>query len=236
MSEVLQLSGAGPEDQVSRTRWCLAAGIHMTAVDEDLVLLSIPADTYLCLPGGGRRVLRGPDSNAVTVSDPAIAAELAAGGLIEMARPRAMSMRPWSGHPTASALPTRGAFPCPRDLGEAAASLFDLFVHYRGHALGDLVQLARAGAPAPSDAPPDEGLLEVVANFHRWSPYAPISGKCLLRSFLLLRLLQRRGYGARWVFGVSTWPFKAHCWLQCGATVLDDTFERLWSYQPILVV
>lgn len=236
MSGLLQLSVSEREAEVSSFGWCLTPGVHLAAVGEDLVFLNVPADRYLCLPGESRRVMRAPRSNAVTVAHPDVAAELAGAGLIEQATPIARLGEPWAGHPTSSALPTRGELPRVRDLGEATVSLLDLFLRYRGRSFGELVRLAQDGATATPDMLPSADLLDVVADFHRWCPYAPISGKCLLRSFVLLRLLQRRGYGVRWVFGVSTWPFKAHCWLQCGATVLDDTFEHLWPYQPILVV
>jgi hypothetical protein len=83
---------------------------------------------------------------------------------------------------------------------------------------------------------PAPAALEVVARFRRWAPFAPVSGKCLLRSFMLLRLLRRRGFDAHWVFGVSTWPFTAHCWLQVGDIVLDDSHERLLPYRIIHVI
>jgi hypothetical protein len=37
------------------------------------------------------------------------------------------------------------------------------------------------------------------------------------------------------VFGVRTWPFHAHCWLQCDDVVLDDQADRVAAYAPILV-
>ena len=76
----------------------------------------------------------------------------------------------------------------------------------------------------------------VWAEWARWIPYAPVRAKCLVRSFLLLRWLVRRGHGAYWVFGVTTWPFRAHCWLQCGAVALDDDVERLAAYSVIMVL
>ena len=57
-----------------------------------------------------------------------------------------------------------------------------------------------------------------------------------MRSFVLLRFLQRSGLNARWVIGVRTWPFSAHCWLQIDDTALDDAWERLVVYEPILAV
>ena len=40
---------------------------------------------------------------------------------------------------------------------------------------------------------------------------SPSAGECLFRSYALLRFLRAGGCDARWVFGVRTWPFGAHC-------------------------
>jgi hypothetical protein len=79
-------------------------------------------------------------------------------------------------------------------------------------------------------------MVALVAAFHRWACWTPAPAKCLIRSFMLLRLLRRHGFDARWVFAVRTWPFEAHCWLQAGPVVLDDAVERLTAYHPILAV
>ena len=49
-------------------------------------------------------------------------------------------------------------------------------------------------------------------------------------------MLRRAGQNAAWVFGVRTWPFSAHCWLQIGDAVLDDDPERVSRYTPIMVL
>lgn len=67
-------------------------------------------------------------------------------------------------------------------------------------------------------------------------PFVPGQGECLYRACLLRSYLAGRGLGSSWVFGVRTWPFAAHCWLQCGDLVLDDDPDRVALYTPILVV
>jgi hypothetical protein len=76
----------------------------------------------------------------------------------------------------------------------------------------------------------------VTAAFIRLMPWAPYQGACLHRAFLLLFMLRASGADAIWVFGVRTWPFSAHCWLQVGDSVLDDDPERVSLYTPILAV
>jgi hypothetical protein len=46
------------------------------------------------------------------------------------------------------------------------------------------------------------------------------------------------GYGVfpQWVFGVKTDPFYAHCWVQQGSFVFNDTPDYIRGFSPILVV
>jgi len=115
-----------------------------------------------------------------------------------------------------------------------AVALADLLLAYRDRPFRHIVgRVQRPGSRAPTLS---AGLLRAVAGFHRWAPFAPTSAKCLLRSFMLLRLLRRRGHDALWVFGVRAWPFHAHCWLQCEDVVLDDDPDRIRAFTPIMVV
>jgi hypothetical protein len=66
--------------------------------------------------------------------------------------------------------------------------------------------------------------------------WAPAPRQCLVRSFMLMRFLTRAGADARLVFGVRTWPFGAHCWVQAGDQVLDDYADRLVGYSPIMAI
>jgi len=65
-------------------------------------------------------------------------------------------------------------------------------------------------------------------------PWVPSEGECLQRAFQLRRLLARRGIAVDWVFGVRTWPFGAHCWLQSGDMLVGDRLERVGRYTPIM--
>ena len=66
---------------------------------------------------------------------------------------------------------------------------------------------------------------------------APFDGDCLFRSYWELLFLRRMGVaGVRWVFGVRTYPFMAHCWLQIDAEVLNDDPDALVGYRQILAI
>jgi hypothetical protein len=104
---------------------------------------------------------------------------------------------------------------------------------YHGRSLAHLLMLARRRPAAPASP---EAAARRSALFTRWAPWIPFQGACLYRAFFLLNFLRREGLGAHWVFGVRTWPFGAHCWLQAGDLVLDDDLDRVRRYTPILVV
>jgi hypothetical protein len=218
----------------SLATWSLAPRVHAVEHHGDLVLLDTGAGAYFCLPDGAARLRLDPQTGTLEAADAAAIAPLLAGGLVEAsARPAP----PATALPAAVATALRPDYPilARGDLGPLARASAELLAGYWRRSFADILRFAQAGRPEPP-AVPGPGLLEVVDAYHRWVPYAPVSAQCLLRSFMLLRLLSRRGHGARWVFGVRTWPFRAHCWLQCGEVVLDDHPDRVAAFARILVL
>jgi len=203
--------------------------VRAVSVDEDLVLLDIAEDGYVCIPDAGRGWARRRDDAA----EAAVLAE----ALIEagLAQP---GPGPEPAHPPPAPTTHFDHADAPRfravDVYRVFRAWTDYLVDYRGRALIDVLasvrrrEIIRAG---PTVASPE--LRRLCATFDRLIIWLPVSGKCLVRSFLLLRFLQRSGHDATWVFGVRVWPFVAHCWLQVGDTALDDRPERLAAYTPI---
>lgn len=60
--------------------------------------------------------------------------------------------------------------------------------------------------------------------------------RCLSRSVALARLLARSGYACQVIIGVKLRPFAAHCWVQAGHLVLNESVEEAARYIPILVL
>lgn len=60
--------------------------------------------------------------------------------------------------------------------------------------------------------------------------------RCLLRSLALQAFLANYGRASALVFGVRLHPFRAHCWLQQGSTVLNDTLEVIGSFHVLRTV
>lgn len=210
----------------------LSATTHLVRIGEDIVVLDTRTKTYFCLAAAAEAVRIEPDG--VSIDDPDLAREFLEAGLLVDGPGRAAS--PTIGLPK-------------RDLGVRVAERIRLAdavlilaawatmpFSYHLVRFDRLVASARRGRRPEMAVTPAAGLRGLVAAFERILPWLPFQGVCLYRSFLLLRVLRWRGYDARWVFGVRTWPFNAHCWLQVGDVALDDTADHLEDLTPIMVV
>lgn len=212
-------------------RLFLASGVHAVEVAGDLVFLDVASDAYFCLGGGADALALGPDGQA-DVGHEQMAAQLLEAGLLSQ-HPTTPSI-PLPPRSTASIRLEGGArAPVPPNVGLVALKVTTSVA--RMFSRSEFSRLLEGPAPAPSArAAPTPALIEAVAQFERLRPWLPLQGECLLRSYHLRAFLRARGLDAIWVFGVRTWPFSAHCWLQVGETVLDEDLERLTAYQPIL--
>jgi hypothetical protein len=81
----------------------------------------------------------------------------------------------------------------------------------------------------------DSGILALAGRFLHARLYVPVEPTCLLDSLALTRWLAARGASANIVFGVTDAPFSAHCWVQAGDLVLNDTVGNAMAYMPIRV-
>jgi hypothetical protein len=72
--------------------------------------------------------------------------------------------------------------------------------------------------------------------FERLRLFYPRSYLCLFDSLALIHFLARFDVYPDWVFGVNADPFEAHCWVQAGNVVLNDTVARVSGFTPIMVV
>ena len=59
---------------------------------------------------------------------------------------------------------------------------------------------------------------------------------CLVRSIAFARMLHAVGADGDLIIGVTASPFSAHAWVQCGATVLNDSLDHVRIFSPILIV
>lgn len=220
----------------SESRWRLAPGVHAAVESGNLVLLDEGRDAYFCLPGAGADLLPGPVGRELGQLPRPVLEELDAAGLARQG-PGAPPEGPVVIRPAAD---LAGLAPGPVRLADGAALALAYLTlapsfHRRPFAQV-LAHARRRRARRGSGAGMSEALARRAALFNALLPWSPIQGACLLQAALLLQYLDRSGLTADWVFGVRTWPFSAHCWVQAGDTVLNDTVERVAPYRAILKV
>jgi hypothetical protein len=77
---------------------------------------------------------------------------------------------------------------------------------------------------------------EIANALSKTSLIFPTRDRCLVRSIAFLQMALKRHADAHLVFGVSIDPFAAHCWVQSGDYVLNDRYERVRAFTPILSI
>lgn len=93
--------------------------------------------------------------------------------------------------------------------------------------------LARGRPEAPNE--PVLARDRALDRFRAARRFVPIAPNCLYDSLALCRYLQRRGVSADLVIGAKLYPFGAHCWLQDGDAVLNDSLASARDFEPVLV-
>ncbi|MCX7587287.1 lasso peptide biosynthesis B2 protein [Phenylobacterium sp. 58.2.17] len=214
----------------------LASGTHAVLVGQDLVVLDIAGDAYFCHVGCAAQIDLA-QRPSVQIASADLAKALIDAGLVTSAP--VCGRRPFRrppNRPSTDLWEIPPPSPMPGDRRRMCRAYADLLHRYAGRSLRQLVTTAQRrdddGTALRSQEPSPE-LVRLSARFRQLLPWAPIQGECLFRSFMLLLFLRRSGLDALWVFGVRTWPFEAHCWLQVGDVVLNDSAEHVLGYEPI---
>ena len=212
--------------------WRLAQDVHAALCGEDLVLLDVSRDQYFCLPQAGANLLLDPALGVLRGLADDLAAELQEANFLtdrEVLQPRR-----WGPPPTQEAFDVvpapRGRAPSWPDL---VAGSLAMLSRYHRRPFADLVGRRRAQRGGRLDI---AAAARLGAGFQTSLPWLPVQGACLYQSFLLLDILACHDLRADWVFAVRTWPFAAHCWVQAGDVVLNDTVDYVSSFEPIMVV
>lgn len=197
--------------------WCL--------VDDTLVFLDVLNDRYFCLPEERNAALI-PEIRVGTVPD-------------RLWRQPEDFPRPgsWTSPATTCGATRGGGF----DLAETAKALWVQRRVERRLATKSLSvvltetrsALRRASVVSP---PLSERGSRCVRAFEQAKLLRSAEGQCLPRSLALALCLARCGDRPHLVLGVHLRPFKAHCWVQSGDAVLNDSAEEVLRYQPILII
>lgn len=211
----------------------LSAGVHAVLIDDDAVFLDVASNAYFCLPGIGS--VLNLEGRALHAASEGLANDLVGAGLATTA-PTSESVR---------------AVTTPRRTARAVIETLSASERRRPKARHWLRAISAGLASRAAERQPfadrlpsasalrapdaDINLLADLDAFRGLQPWLPFDGACLFRSHLLRNYLVALGHRVDWIFGVRTWPFAAHCWLQVGDLALDDEAERLVAYHPIMV-
>lgn len=216
----------------------LSPDVHFAWIGDDIVALDVRNDAYLCLVGAGS-VVRDGTEGRLTILEPDVVARLQDAGVAQ-GHPDE-TPRPAAQRPQACLSPFEA--PDGDGLGFVISGLRSSR-RYHGRPLPALVEdirrlKRRSGLPLSRTAAGAASRAEIarcVSAFRSGLPWIPRQEVCLHRSFMLLHFLAERGMAADWVFGVRTWPFAAHCWVQVGPLIVGDDLHKVVRYTPILVV
>jgi len=244
-------------------RFALATHVYVCVNAEHVVLLDLREDRYWALEaaktaGLGTLVLGWPIPPA---ADEGSAQEAQTAAVLELLRERRMLVEnvpagkaatPATSAAPASELVSEGdtvGTPAGDTAGKhrhvwaflrfAAASIrakLDLRLRpFEG--VIERVRRRKAKQPPRSGAEDLERARALVEAFARYRIFLFSSrNECLYDSLALLEFLARHGVYPDWVFGVQTRPFAAHCWVQAGSILFNDTVDHVNGFTPIMVV
>jgi hypothetical protein len=219
------------------THYAVRDGLSFCRIDGRFVFLDVDNDRYFCLTDSMNRALasylegnetldsgmRGLIEGNILVGRP----DMATGGLrcIVPATRSAMEV------------PLSTRKPRPLDVMEILAIVLRTQAALKLSTLKVVLdRLAQPLQAKPLAAEPECRLYDVAAVFRRARLYVPVDMCCLLDSIALATFLRKRQLHAHVVFGVALDPFSAHCWVQAGDLVLNDTVGNVHSHTPIRVV
>ena len=207
--------------------WC-SPGVFMAAVDDDVVILDVNSDAYHCLIDGAH-TLSITSGGKLTLDDRLLASDLRDAGLIGPTSPQEKRLAPISAVRELSLSSSE-----PRSMvARVGVSWLIAGSIFRGKSLQALLSFHRR-TPRPLRQPEEDEIARIVGDARMARPWIPGEGACLQRSFQLRCVLARHGIATDWIFGVRTWPFGAHCWLQIGDLVVGDRLARVRRYTPIM--
>lgn len=213
----------------------LGSGFQACVVQDHVILLDVARDRYHALGPRARdafvALLRGPvhpdQASALTqlLEDGILCGDPSRGRLVL---------------PATAPEAARDLLPVPRDVPLAArghavrfrlaATLALRTGRLRG-ARRWLDRQSRARAAPTLDA--DERLLDLMAAFHRLEWLFPTLDRCLVHSVACCGAGRSAGLALDFVIGVRAAPFAAHCWVQQGSLVVNDTVERVRPFTPL---
>jgi hypothetical protein len=76
---------------------------------------------------------------------------------------------------------------------------------------------------------------DALSALRRLRLFIPTPRRCLPASLITAVFLVRRGVAVQIVFGVRSYPFEAHCWVEHDGVIVDDDLAKVSAFRPIMV-
>lgn len=221
--------------------------VHACFAANRTIFLDMKRGTYFGLDPEKTELLRHAleDPSETEASALPVAAELIGAGLLTTSRIASKTFLPPSTNaPEASLLPLIDDPPrissgrVIRFLATCSSVALRLKLCSLENSLSHLVQSkSRSTTRFTADGSHLERARDLTRTFIHLRPFAYAArNRCLLDSLTLAEFLAGYGIGATCVFGVRANPFEAHCWLQIGSQVVNETPEMARRFAPILCV
>lgn len=215
--------------------WSLLPHLTACIAGESVLLLDLRQDRYFRLPARPGSAARQWLAEPSELPPPEVLALLERQGVLRKGDPDLhVSITPVEIPETLEIPVTPDALGAAQGL-RIAAAVASAWIGLRTRRLQSIVTARRQWrATRPQvDGSVTPGRL---AGYHRARRLVPLPKNCLLDSLALDRWLGGPEPGRHLVFGVTVEPFLAHCWLQSPTMILNDNYDHVRRYTPILVV
>lgn len=218
----------------------LRNGVSFCRVDGRLLFLDVIADRYFCLSAPAEKCFLGLVEAGGRVADreDALDALISRGLLVEAPTP--VPLRPCTLPP----LPEESVLdqPLPRGslrqavgaLGRLTAVQLRLKIAGLARTLSSISVMKARLEPVRGN--PDMLLCRTMAGFGRATGVATILDNCLGQSIAIAHAMLARGLRPDVVLGVRLGPFNAHCWVQYENRLVNDRFDMVRTFTPILLI
>jgi hypothetical protein len=213
----------------------LTTSIHVAHFGARAVILDIRADRYRLLDGRAAALLARL-GEPLDRRDRVLARKLALAGILEEGDVIPRRERPCSDVSATASIhdleDVRGGQLAYRT---AAAALILAAVSLRWRGLEATLDQRPVSPGWAADNAYDSRALEISWSYRKVRANIPIKRICLRESLALRWILLRAGCAPRIVFGVQLDPFRAHCWLEAAGVVLNDRYDTVRDFTPILI-
>ena len=233
---------------MSTPRYFLRQNVFICQTDRSLIILDVAADKYLCTSASEFHSL-GPwlsgwpeyscDSNAPPPKVANLASALIHRGILCETPVGGKDVRPINSTAVTDSLDVSHSKVKALDAIAFVLSCIRADFMLRRCDFDQIVEAVHARQSrnrSPTDSFDLGRAATLVGAFQTLRPLYPRPYLCLFDSLALIEFLRHYSLFPKWTFGVMTDPFEAHCWVQNGHVVLNDSLERASRYTPIMSV